>query len=176
MPFTTFHLIAGTSIKSVVPHYFSFSTFALTNALIDSEVLYFLFKTGIPSHKLFHTFFGATLIGIFVGMFCKPICEFGLTVWNKTLRMEKLWWFRTEVKISKFASLSGALIGAYSQLILDSIMHRDMYPFFPFSDYNGLQRIISVGTLHDLCTGLFVLGILIFVFRKLVIRTWSLKM
>ena len=43
--------------------------------------------------------------------------------------------------------------------------------FFPFSDYNGLQRILSVGTLHDLCTGLFVLGIFIFVLRKLIIRT-----
>ena len=104
-------------------------------------------------------------------MFCKPICEFGLRVWNKTLRMENLSWFRTEVKIQTFAAWSGALIGAYSQLILDSVMHKDMSPFFPFSDYNGLQRIISVGTLHDLCTGLFVLGILIFVVRKLVIRT-----
>ena len=73
--------------------------------------------------------------------------------------------------MSKFAAWTGALIGAYSQLILDSIMHRDMSPFFPFSDYNGLQRIISIETLHDLCTGLFVLGILIFVVRKLVIRT-----
>ena len=79
--------------------------------------------------------------------------------------------FSCKVRISKFAGWSGALIGAYSQLILDSIMHRDMSPFFPFSDYNGLQRVISIGTLHDLCTGLFVLGILIFVFRKLVIRT-----
>ena len=171
MPFTTFHLIAGTSVKSITPQYFSFSTFALTNILIDSEVLYYLFTTGIPLHKFFHTFFGVTLIAIFVGMFCRPICEFGLRVWNKTFRMEKLWCFRTQVKISKFAGWSGALIGAYSQLILDSIMHRDMSPFSPFSDYNGLQRIISVGSLHDLCTGLFVLGILIFVVRKLVIRT-----
>ena len=62
MPFTSFHLIAGTSVKSVAPHYFSFSTFALTNILIDSEVLYFLFKTGIPSHKLFHTYLTETLI------------------------------------------------------------------------------------------------------------------
>ena len=58
MPFTTFHLIAGTSVKSVAPKYFSFSAFALTNVLIDSEVLYYLFTTGIPLHKFFHTFFG----------------------------------------------------------------------------------------------------------------------
>ena len=171
MPLTTFHLMAGTSVKSFLPNYFSFSTFALTNVIIDAEVLYYLFTTGIPSHKLFHTIFGVTLIGIFVGVLRKPICEFGLRVWNKTFRMEKIRWFRTELKISKFSAWSGALIGAYSQLILDSIMHRDMSPFFPFSDYNELQRIISVGTLHDLCTGLFVLGILIFVLRKLVIRT-----
>ncbi len=171
MPFTSFHLIPGTSVKSVVPQYFSFSTLALTNILIDSELLYYLFTTGIPSHKLFDTLLGVTLIAIFVGMFCKPICEFGLRVWNKTLKMEKFNWFRTDLKIAKFAAWSGALIGAFSQLILDSIIHRDMSPFFPFSDYNGLQRIISVGTLHDLCAGLFGLGILIFVLRKLVIRT-----
>ena len=144
MPFTTFHLKAGTSVKSIVPQYFSFSAFALTNIFIDSEVLFYLFTTGIPSHKLSHTFFGATLIGIFVGVFCKPICEFGLRIWNKTFRMEKFSWFRTEVKISKFAAWSGALIGAYSQLILDSIMHRDMSPFFPFSEINLLRLDTSL--------------------------------
>ena len=56
LPFTTFHLIAGTSVKSVSPHYFSFTTFALTNVIIDSKVIYYLFMTGIPSYKLFHTF------------------------------------------------------------------------------------------------------------------------
>mgnify|MGYP001162588020 CR=1 FL=1 len=166
MPFTTFHLIAGTSIKSVFPKYFSWSTFALTNIFIDFEVLYFLFVTGIPSHKFFHTIIGATLIAIFVAAFCKPICEFGLRLWNKTLRMEKFSWFKTNVKLTRFSAWSGAFIGAYSQLLLDSIMHRDMSPFSPFTDYNSFQRVISIQTLHDVCFGLLVFGFIIYFLKK----------
>ena len=167
MPFTTFHLIAGISVKSVFPRYFSFSTFAFSNIFIDSEVLYFLIITGVPYHRFFHTFIGASLIAIFVVILCKPICEYCLRIWNKTFKMEKFTFFKTDLKITRFAAWSGALIGAYSQLILDSIMHSDISVFFPLTEYNGLHRIISVESLHDLCFMLFFIGIVIFVLKKL---------
>ena len=123
MPFTPFHIVAGTSFKSIFPKYFSWSTFALTNILIDCEALYYYFTTGVLSHKFFHTIIGVSIVAIICATLGKPICELGLRIWNKNFKMEKIKWLKTDIKINKISSWSGALIGAYSQLIFDSIMH-----------------------------------------------------
>ena len=167
MPFTPFHIVAGTSIKSVFPKYFSFSTFALTNVLIDCEALYYYFTTGILEHKFFHTIFGVSIVAIVCATLGKPVCEFGLRIWNKTFKMENIKWFKNEIKINNFSSWIGAIAGALSQLILDSIMHRDMTPLFPFSNENIFLRIVSVEMLHSICIGLFVVGVLIYFLKKL---------
>ena len=170
MPFTPFHIVAGASIKSVFPKYFSFSTFALTNVLIDCEALYYYFITGILEHKFFHTIFGVSIVAIVCGTLGKPVCEFGLRIWNKTLKMEKIKWFKTEIKINNFSSWIGAITGALSQLILDSIMHRDMTPLSPFSNQNIFLRIVSVENLHYICLRLFLIGVFIYLLKKLLFK------
>lgn len=47
--------------------------------------------------------------------------------------------------------MTGAFIGAYSHVLLDSIMHSDIQPFAPVSDQNGFLYVVSVGHLHVLC-------------------------
>ena len=81
--------------------------------------------------------------------------------------MENIKWFKTEIKINNFSSWIGAIAGALSQLILDSIMHRDMTPLFPFSNENIFLRIVSVEMLHSICIGLFIVGVLIYFLKKL---------
>ena len=166
MPFTPFHLMAGTSVKSFFPQYFSFSIFTLTNVIIDSEVLFYIYTTGIPAHKFFHTFLGASLIAIFVALFCRSLCELSLKFWNIILYTKKFSLFKVEVKITTFSAWCGAFVGAYSQLLLDSIMHTDMMPFFPFSDLNQFHNIISTNNLHYLCMGLFYMAFAIFVLKS----------
>ena len=170
MPFTPYHIDAGTSVKSVFPKYFSFSTFTLTNVLIDCEVLYFYFTTGFLSHKFFHTIIGVLIVAIICATLGKPVCEFGLRVWNKTLKMVNIKWFKTEIKINYFSSWGGAITGALSQLILDSIMHRDMKPLFPFSYENIFLRIVSIENLHYICLGLFVIGVFIYLIKKVFLK------
>ncbi len=170
MPFTPYHIVAGTSVKSVFPKYFSFSTFTLTNVLIDCEALYYYFTTGVFSHKFFHTIFGVSIVAIICATLGKPVCEFGLRIWNKTLKMQNIKWFKTEIKINIFSSWIGAITGALSQLILDSIMHRDMTPLFPFSNQNIFLRIVSVEHLHYICLGLFVIGVFIYLLKKVIFK------
>ena len=170
MPFTPYHILAGTSVKSVFPKYFSFSTFTLTNVLIDCEALYYYFTTGVLSHKFFHTIFGVSIVAIICATLGKPVCEFGLRIWNKTLKMENIKWFKTEIKINNFSSWIGAITGALSQLILDSIMHRDMTPLFPFSNQNIFLRIVSVENLHYICLVLFLIGVFIYLLKKLLFK------
>ena len=105
MPFTPFHIVSGTSLKSIFPKYFSWSTFALTNVLIDCEPLYYFFTTGALSHKFFHTIIGGSIIAIICATLGKPVCEFGLRIWNKNFKMENIKWLKTEIKISKISKL-----------------------------------------------------------------------
>jgi hypothetical protein len=167
MPFTPFHIVAGTSIKSVIPKYFSFSTFALTNVLIDCEVLYYYFTTGILEHKFFHTILGVSIVAVICATLGKPLCEFGLRIWNRAFNTKNFKWFKTGIKINNFSSWLGAIIGALSQLIFDSIMHRDMTPLFPFSSQNIFLKIVSVEILHFICLGLFIVGVFIYLLKKI---------
>jgi membrane-bound metal-dependent hydrolase YbcI (DUF457 family) len=56
------------------------------------------------------------------------------------------------------AMVTGSLFGGYSHVLLDSIMHSDLYPFAPISEVSGLLYIISIERLHQLCVISAVLG------------------
>jgi membrane-bound metal-dependent hydrolase YbcI (DUF457 family) len=54
-------------------------------------------------------------------------------------------------KILWWVSFLSAFIGSFSHVILDSIMHSDVEPFYPFSQINLLHHSISVMALHKFC-------------------------
>ena len=41
-----------------------------------------------------------------------------------------------------------------------------MTPLFPFSNQNIFLRIVSVENLHNICLGLFVIGVFIYLLKK----------
>ena len=51
--------------------------------------------------------------------------------------------------------LASLLVGAWSHVLLDSIMHSDVRPFWLVDSKNIFDEVISVGALHILC---FVCG------------------
>ena len=171
MPLTPFHIAAGLSIKSIFTKYFSWSIFALTNIIIDVEVIYYILTIGEASHKFFHTLIGATIVAILCAILGIPICEWFLKFWNNNLQneksLEKLRWLQTDSKINIVSSCNGAFIGAYTHILLDGFMHFDVKPLEPFSSKNFLG-IISIDMLHLLCVGLFVIGLIIYFFRKFI--------
>ena len=166
MPFTPFHIVAGASFKSIAPKHFSWSVFTLTNILIDCEPLYYFFTIDELSHKFFHTIIGASLIAIVCATMGKPLCEFGLKLWNGSLEPDDKKWLGSEIKISNLSAWTGAFIGAYSHLLLDSIMHQDMHPFHPFTDENQLLGILGKMELHILCLILLGAGGIIYFLKK----------
>ena len=167
MPITPFHIIAGVAAKSIRPKYFSWTVFALANVLIDTEAVYYFFTTGSPAHKYFHTWVGATIIVILCATLGKYLCEIGLRVLNYVFLNEKyvpsLKWLQQGIKIDQFSAWSGAFIGAYSHIFLDSFVNLDMKPYFPFSDHNHLLGLISLKNTYYLCIGLFLFGMIILI-------------
>ena len=143
--------------------------FALTNIIIDVEVIYYIFTVGEASHKFFHTLIGSSIIALCCAIIGIPICERALKFWNNNLQNEKslakLKWLSTESDISVVSSFTGAFVGAYSHILLDSFMHFDVKPFEPFFS-KTFVGIISIDSLHLSLVGLFIFGLIVYLFRK----------
>jgi membrane-bound metal-dependent hydrolase YbcI (DUF457 family) len=148
LPITPFHLIAITPVKAIAPKHFSWSIFALVNVLIDLEPISYFLITLTPEHRFFHTIIGATLIAVLAALYGRGLCESAIEIWNDEIKSK---WLIAESKISKVAARSGALIGAWSHLLLDSFMHDDIKPLSPFTDSNVLLGSIPISTLHTIC-------------------------
>ena len=158
MPVTPFHLLAIIPLKAIAPHRFSWSVFALTNVVIDLEPITYYLITLYPSHNFFHTIIGATLIAILCATYGRRLCERAIKALHGELQDKEVKWIG-EATISNAAARSGALIGAWSHLLLDSLMHEDIKPLSPFTDENPLFGAISVGNLNALCVVSGLLGV-----------------
>ena len=159
MPITPFHFGLDAALKSLAPQSFSLSVFCFTQIVTDTEVLASILLDSFPLHKLFHTYAGATLVASICVLVGRPVCRKLKQTWNR--------WFNAEIddpsfvseRISFLAACSGAFCGAYSHVLLDSIMHADMRPFAPLSPVNPMLGALSFWQVHLLCVGLGVFGI-----------------
>ena len=139
MPFTPFHFGPGALVHSAAPRHISFLAFCGANVLVDVEPLYFMLTHQWPIHRFFHTYVGATVAASIV------VAVFALV--RKLLP-----------RLSVRAVALGAIIGTYSHVLLDSLMHADMEPFAPFSDGNPLLGAVFLNTLHGFCLVAGVVG------------------
>ena len=159
MPFTPFHFGPGLLLKSVSPRHFSFSTFVATQVVIDCESLYYLAQNVYPVHRTLHTLVGATAAGLGTS----AILIGGKRIANRLVYTGS----RKEddpilvAETSTIGVLSGGILGGLSHSVLDSIMHRDVRPFAPWSSANPFLDVIGLGTLHTLCVLSGVIGLLV---------------
>jgi membrane-bound metal-dependent hydrolase YbcI (DUF457 family) len=58
------------------------------------------------------------------------------------------------------AALSASILGAYSHVALDSIMHSDIRPLAPFSNANPLYLVIDIDELHVYCVVAGLVGMI----------------
>ena len=141
MPFTPFHFGPGALVHCAAPKHISFLAFCGANVLVDVEPLYFMLTHQWPIHRFFHTYVGATLTAaIVVAMFALAHGLAPRLLDDLGLR-----------KITVRSVALGAIIGTYSHVVLDSLMHADMKPFAPFSDRNPLLGAVFLNTLHGFC-------------------------
>jgi membrane-bound metal-dependent hydrolase YbcI (DUF457 family) len=148
MPFTPFHFCVGVAAHSVSPRKVSFLSFCAVNVLIDVEPLCMMITGNCPLHRFFHSFAGAGLaaVAVILGGYLLP----------------RLFRLRTPGLLSLAL---GAALGAVTHVVLDSVMHSDTRPFFPFSDANPMLGLLSVPELHFLCLGLGAAGAAVMAFR-----------
>jgi hypothetical protein len=167
MPITPFHFGPGLLFKAYAPARVSWLAFALANILIDLEpIIYFLF-TGDPAHRHLHSYIGATAVAavsVFPG---RLLAECWLRWWNRHLNPAQARWLGTSTRVPLSAAIAGAVLGSFSHILLDSFMHADMLPSWPWAAGNGLLYQVSVDHLHLLCAGAGLWGAL-----RLGLRGW----
>ena len=155
MPFTPFHMGPGIFIKAVLQGSFSLMVFGWAQIVMDIQPLTVLITGNGHLHGFSHTYVGATLLAIFSGLSGKYLSEIGL-------RMLGISKSDRPIRISWRVSFSSAFIGAYSHVVLDSVMHRDVEPYYPLSQENGLLGIITIPQLHQLCLYSALFGAIIY--------------
>lgn len=149
MPFTPFHVGPGIVVKALLQGSFSLMVFGWAQIVMDIQPLIVLISGEGHLHGFSHTYIGAVLLAIFAALTGKYLSELGLFV----LGLNPNW----EVKIAWWVCLLSAFIGTFSHVLLDSVMHSDVEPFFPVTKDNVFLGLISAQELHKLCiySGLF---------------------
>lgn len=143
MPFTPVHMGPGIVIKALLQGSFSLMVFGWTQIVMDIQPLIVILTGEGHLHGFSHSYVGASLLAIFSALSGKYLSEIGLYI----LELNPNW----EVKIAWWIAFLSAFIGAFSHVAIDSVMHSDMEPLFPFNKDNQLLGIISVELLHKLC-------------------------
>lgn len=156
MPFTPVHMGPGIAIKAVMQGSFSLMVFGWTQIVMDIQPLIVMLTQAGHLHGFTHTYLGATLIAVFAGLTGKHLSEFGLVL----LRIQSM----GHPKIAWWVSFLSAFIGSYSHVFLDSIMHNDVEPFFPFSQANEWVGLVSVAALHWFCLYSGLVGAAVYYF------------
>jgi hypothetical protein len=150
----------GCAVKAVLGRHFSLTVFGFSQVAMDLEPLVRMLRHDVIVHGFSHTYLGATGIGVLSLFIGRPVCRQLLLLIQRRTGGESFfdWLFRSPA-ISWPAAISGAFIGTYSHVFLDSIMHADMQPYAPFSNSNGLLGMISFENLHLLCVVLGLVGL-----------------
>jgi membrane-bound metal-dependent hydrolase YbcI (DUF457 family) len=147
MPFTPYHFGPALIIKGIFRTRFCLISFALSQIIIDLESLYHLIFHNWPIHCFLHSYLGASIV-IFITIF-----------------LAKLILALLQQSVSWRAIIFASIVGSYSHVFLDSIMHSDIRPFYPIFESNALLRIISLPLLHDICIYSGIFGLIIIVWQ-----------
>ncbi|PQO30817.1 hypothetical protein [Blastopirellula marina] len=158
MPVTPFHMGPAVALKAATQGGFSLMVFGWSQILMDLQPLIALTTGRGHVHGFSHTYVGATLLAIIAAISGKYLGEFGLRLFRVFAKGDSIPW--------RVAILSAA-IGCYSHVLLDSVMHADMSPFFPINGANPLLRLVSVRMLHVFCVYSGLVGASVYAWLQL---------
>ncbi len=163
MPFTPIHMGPGILIKSLLHGSFSLMVFGWAQIIMDLQPL-IVILTGVGQlHGFSHTYVGATLIAVFAAASGKPLSEYGLVILHiakKNAPIHIAWW----------VAILSAFIGTHSHVLIDSFMHWDMEPLYPFSPAKQLAGLIGIGALHKYCLYAGLVGTVIYALVRALAR------
>lgn len=165
MPFTPLHMGPGILLKALLQGCFSLMVFGWAQIVMDLQPLYVMLSDTrrFELHGFSHTYLGATLLAVLSALSGKYLSEFGL----RLLRISTI---AQPIKIVWSIAFFSAFLGTYSHVVLDSIMHSDIQPYYPFAAGNHLFGMIDVGQLHEFCIYSGIVGGIIYYLVQLIVK------
>ena len=151
MPFTPFHMGAALIVKPGLNRTFSVITFGLAQIAMDIEPGIGMLTGADVLHGPTHTILGALVIAYLVMLIAPSVCNYLLRRWNMEVTHHKIAWLVQPEPPSKTAVTVGAFFGTLSHVALDSLMHHDIRPLWPFSDANPLMGFVSHDGVYQTC-------------------------
>jgi hypothetical protein len=151
----------------MLPRWFSLAAFALANVFIDCEVLFHFFLRHDPmAHRQCHTLLVASALGVVAGWLTFYASRRFQQAVPARWRSSPLWIPAHWPRLFSVCVLSG-IVGGVSHVALDSLMHAEILPFWPFSDAGGLYGAASRPSLNLGCVFAGLLGIIFWLVLEL---------
>ena len=166
MPFTPLHMGPGMAVKAAAPRHFSIVVFGLTQIGFDLEVLWHLAQWELPFHRFWHTYVGATIIAVLLTVLGKPASQWIKAVWNRIAAKCRDADLTVSIPTTWVASFTGAFVGAYGHILLDSLFHPDIQPLQPWSATNRLWGVVNPHDVEVVCVVLGIAGLVWFFERE----------
>ena len=145
----------GMMVKAAMGRRFSLITFGIAQVATDIEPLVHILRGDRAVHGFCHTYVGAAVVGSLVFTIDRPARSMILRSWRGAGAPA---WARGQDTLTWGAAASGAFIGTFSHVFLDSLMHADTRPFAPFTAANPLLHLVSVGAIYLFCVATGALG------------------
>ncbi len=171
MPVTPLHLGPGVMLKAALGRHMSLAVFAFCQLTMDLEVAARMALGAQQLHGFTNTVLGATAILVPSALVGRPVAQVFLRWWNSRLSPSQARWLWVEPAIPWKAAWTGGILGIYSHVFLDAVMHADARPWAPFSSANPLVGLLSVDGLNLLCLWTLVGGVIALGTR----RGWKLR-
>lgn len=163
IPFTPFHFGPVFFAKGCCPNRSWVLPFLLANVLVDCEVLYRLHRSLTPIHHVCHTYVGGILIGVITGI----MTSYAVVAASRFRLVSRFLKRRDFSNRRLFTdSVVSGLVGGVSHVFLDSLMHTDMHPFWPFLKGNALTGLVSAGLLHILLAASGFFGVIFWLLMR----------
>ena len=162
MPITPFHLGPALITKPVLRKYFSLGIFTVVQILIDLETMWNIIRGELRLHTFLHTFLGALVVSLAVIVPGKYLLSWCYGVVGRFLKQTEVLRGRLDKELASITwagAVSGAIIGGVTHVLFDSIVHRDMHPFAPFSELNPFLLPDSFDVVHILFLLAGIVGI-----------------
>ncbi|WP_394203667.1 hypothetical protein [Marinagarivorans algicola] len=150
MPFTPFHMGPGIFIKALLQGSFSLMVFGWAQIVMDIQPLLVMLSGEGHLHGFSHTFVGAMLLAILAATTGKYLALVGLYCFG----LNQDW----KVSITWPVALMSAVIGTFSHVLLDAVMHSDVQPWAPLHLHNAYLGWLSSEQLHLFCIATGVVG------------------
>jgi hypothetical protein len=151
MPFTPFHFGPGMLVKGIAPRWWSWTSYAVTQVVIDVETLFNIVRNHYPAHGALHTFLGGSLAGAATATALvaarhgarRALPRFSSEVERQAPSI------RAEAGTGPI--FAGGVIGGALHALLDGFMHPDSEPFMPWMPENPLLHVVRFGPLIAGC-------------------------